>query len=89
MFSLERCRYRSDLKEVYKITRGIVGQGIFPRVGMSNNRGHMFKRRWGKFESLNKICKARSFFNLSAVDARNLQPQEVAEPHTRQCLKYI
>jgi len=46
LFSLNRCRLRGDLIEVYKIMRGmdrVDSQKLFPRVEESVTRGHRFK----------------------------------------------
>ena len=46
LFSLERRSLRGDLKEVYKIMRGVDrmdSQKFFPRVEESITRGHKFK----------------------------------------------
>ena len=53
LFSLEHMRLRDDLKEVYKITRGIDkvdSQYLFPKVGESKTREHRFKVRRERYK---------------------------------------
>ena len=81
LFSLERRRLRGDLIEVYKIMRDIDrvdSQNLFPRVEMSNTRGHVLKVRGGKF----KGDVRGKFFTQRVVGVWNVLPGVVVEADT-------
>ena len=81
LFSLERRRLREDLIEIYKIMRDIDrvdSQNLFPRVEISNTRGHALKVRGGKF----KGNVRGKFFTQRVVGVWNMLPGVVMEADT-------
>eukprot|EP00061_Rhincodon_typus_P014461 g41490.t1 len=81
LYSLECRRLRGDGIEVYKLMRGIDrvnSQGLFPRVGESETRGHSFKVKGERFER----DLRGNFFMHRVVHVWNELPEEVVEAGT-------
>ena len=78
LYSLEFRRMMGDLRETYKIMKGIdkIEAGkLFPLAGETRARGHSLKIKGGRFRTELR----RNFFSQRVVNLWNSLPTEVVE----------